>query len=244
MVHMGRIVYYGDLYIMMNKLLLFGAGETARLALEYFSIDSDYDVIALVVDDHYSNNATWLSNSNIEVISSKNLEMFSPKDYHMFCALGSSRLNRDRYRVYLRMKSLGYELASYISSRAYLSPSVTVGEHAFILEGNVIQSGCRIGSNVTLWSGNHVGHGSIIGDNVFVSSHVVMAGFSRIGDNTFIGINSTVCDNVSVAKDNFIGAGSLISKDTGEREVYRCENGVKSAVNSWRFCKLGNHEMA
>lgn len=37
----------------MKKLVIVGIGETAKLAYEYFSYDSDYDVIAFAADTTY-----------------------------------------------------------------------------------------------------------------------------------------------------------------------------------------------
>ena len=37
----------------MSKLVIFGAGEFAHIAHEYFSHDSDYEVVAFVVDDAF-----------------------------------------------------------------------------------------------------------------------------------------------------------------------------------------------
>ena len=79
------------------------------------------------------------------------------------------------------MKSLGYELVSYVSSRCSFLSQYPPGDNCFILEDNTVQPFVRIGSNVTLWSGNHIGHDSVIGDHCFISSHVVVSGHVSIG---------------------------------------------------------------
>ena len=48
------------------------------------------------------------------------------------------------------LKSLGYTMASYISTRAYIGYEVEIGDNCFIMENNVIQSFAKIGNNVVL----------------------------------------------------------------------------------------------
>ena len=219
-----------------KRLVIVGTGETARLATEYFEDDSSYDVIGYCADDTFKVRRDWMKGywlkSIDEALGDENRE-----EVNFFIGCGSARLNRDRMSLRERVASKGFTLASYISSRAFVSRNVEIGEGAFILEDNVIQSGSSIGSNSILWSGNHIGHCTSIGENVFISSHVVVAGFSSIGDQSFLGINSTIGDNVKIAKDNYIGAGCLITRDTSEGMVFKGNSSLPSRVGSARFCK-------
>jgi UDP-3-O-[3-hydroxymyristoyl] glucosamine N-acyltransferase len=130
---------------------------------------------------------------------------------------------------------MGYKMASYISSEAFVWKDVEVGDNCFILEGNVLQSFTKIGNNVTLWSGNHIGHESIIRDNCFISSHVVIAGACEIKENCFIGVNVSVADCVIIEKDNFVALGTVISKNTKENKVYRGNPAIATNVSAKRF---------
>ena len=40
---------------MSNKLIIFGAGDIAELAMYYFTKDSNYEVVAFCVDEEYKN---------------------------------------------------------------------------------------------------------------------------------------------------------------------------------------------
>ena len=116
---------------------------------------------------------------------------------------------------------MGYELVSYISSKAFVWRNVTIGENCFIFENNVLQHHVKIGNNVILWSGNHVGHRSVIKDNCFISSHVVIAGGCEIGESCFIGVNCTVNDEIKIEKDGFFSSGALVIKNTLAGKLYK-----------------------
>jgi len=153
-------------------------------------------------------------------------------------AVPFTNLNRLRTRLYHETKNKGYELVSYISSKAFVWRNATVGENCFIFENNVIQHHVNNGNNVILWSGNHVGHRSVIKDNCFISSHVVIAGNCEIGENCFIGVNSTFNDELKVGKDCFISSGTLVIKNALEGKIYKGSPAKASSVDVYRYFNI------
>jgi sugar O-acyltransferase (sialic acid O-acetyltransferase NeuD family) len=219
-----------------NNLIIFGVGETARLAYEYFQHDSGFVVVAFAVNQKYKTEDVFsgLPLVAIEEVQSK----YNSDKHHVFVAMGSGHLNRDRQKVFLEAKKMGYKCASYISSKAFVWHDVAIGENCFILENNVLQSGVKIGDNVTLWSGNHIGHLSRIEDHCFISSHVVISGSCVIGQNCFIGVNSAFANGVTIGRDNFIGLGSVINSNTEDNSIYTCSLAVKSKVSAKKLSKV------
>ena len=202
----------------MAKLVVFGAGDIARLAHFYFSTDSPYDVVAFAVDAEYITTRDFqgLPLVSVEEVATR----YPPADFKMFVALSYARMNRVRAEKYAQMKALGYELVSYVSSRCSYLSQHPPGDNCFILEDNTIQPFVRIGHDVTLWSGNHIGHDSTIGDHCFISSHVVVSGHVDIGPSCFIGVNATLRNSISIAERTLIGAGAVIMKNTRPGSVY------------------------
>jgi sugar O-acyltransferase (sialic acid O-acetyltransferase NeuD family) len=219
-----------------KKLVIIGVGETAEIAYEYFTYDSEFEVVGFVVSKQYKETDLFcgLPVDDFEDMQEK----YDPNIYYSFVAISSGHLNRDRTKLYKLAKEKGYKIASYISSKAFVWRNVKIGENCFVFENNVIQPNVEIGNNVTLWSGNHIGHRSIIRDNCFISSHVVISGFCEIEENTFMGVNSCVADYIKIAKDNFVGLGTVINKDTEENSVYTGNPAEKSKVSANRLCKV------
>jgi len=203
---------------MTNKLVIFGSGDMAELALYYFSNDSDYEVVAFTVDRDFLQDQ---SSNGLPVVAFEELdEHYPPQDYCLFIALSYSKLNQVRRDRYESAKKRGYTLASYISSHATVLNDRQIGDNCFILEDNTIQPFVRIGDNVTLWSGNHIGHHSSINDHTFISSHVVVSGGVEIGQQCFIGVNATLRDHISVGHKVVIGAGVLLLENAEDNALY------------------------
>jgi sugar O-acyltransferase (sialic acid O-acetyltransferase NeuD family) len=221
---------------MSKKIIIIGMGETAELAYEYFTYDSDYEVKGFAVEKEYIQNNVF---RGLPVVSTEDLVVeYPPSLFKAFVAISSGKLNRNRRNMYLKIKSCGYSLVSYISSKAFVWRNVEIGENCFVLENNVLQPFTQIGNNVTLWSGNHVGHRSVIGDHCFVSSHCVISGFCSIGESSFLGVNCTLEDHVVIGPDNFIGAGAIIQKNTDEKSFYQEKQTELSKVNTHRLFRV------
>jgi sugar O-acyltransferase (sialic acid O-acetyltransferase NeuD family) len=202
----------------MARLVIFGAGDIARLAHYYFTRDSEHQVAAFTVDQEYLKEESFLE---LPMVAFEGVaKRYPPQDYKMFVALSYAKMNRLRAEKYYQAKGLGYDLVSYVSSRCSLLTDYPVGDNCFILEDNTIQPFVKIGNNVTLWSGNHIGHDSIIDDHCFLASHIVVSGHVHIHSYCFIGVNATLRNSIAIARETLIGAGAVIMKDTVERGVY------------------------
>jgi sugar O-acyltransferase (sialic acid O-acetyltransferase NeuD family) len=217
------------------KLVVFGAGDIARLAHFYFSTDSEHEVVAFAVDSDYRQGESFL---DLPLVPFDQVaRLYPPGAYKMFVAMSYGKMNRGRAAKYVQAKELGYELATYISSRCSFLTTHPPGDNCFILEDNTVQPFVRIGNNVTLWSGNHIGHDSVIGDHCFISSHVVVSGHVRSG-GVFVGVNATLRNSITIAEFTLIGAGALVMKD-GTPSVYWAPAQRGSQNQRRRGCRPG-----
>lgn len=203
---------------MGNKVVIFGATEMALLSHYYLTHDSPYEVIAFTVNRNFieEQRLCGLPVTPFEDIES----VYPPSEYKMFVATWFGRVNKTRAEMYSQVKAKGYELISYVSSKAITWPDLVVGDNSIISESTVINPFAEIGSNVFLSPGSVIGHHSIIMDHCFVATHAVVLGSARIEPYCFLGANSTILQKVNVARECIIGAGVTIAKNTKERAVY------------------------
>ena len=202
----------------MAKIVVFGAGDMARLAHFYFSTDSVHEVVAFTVDEEFRSADSFL---DLPLVGFQRVaELYPPSTHGLFVALSYARMNQVRAMKYEAAKALGYQLVSYVSSRATVLTQYPHGDNCFILEDNTIQPFVRIGNNVTLWSGNHVGHDSTIDDHCFISSHVVISGHVHVERNCFLGVNATLRNGITIGDHTLVGAAAVIMKSTKPRSVY------------------------
>lgn len=193
-----------------DKLVIVGAGEFADIAYEYFTYDSDYEVIAFSVHKSFLKEA---ERNGLPVVPLENLEnIYSPEEVYVFVAVPATQLNSVRTQLYEEMKAKGYRCATYISSHAFVWRNATIGENCFIFEDNTVQPFVTIEDNVILWSGNHIGHRTIIKKNCFISSHAVISGYCTINESCFVGVNSTFNDHTSLPSYSILGSASVVTK--------------------------------
>jgi len=200
-----------------RKLLIFGSAEIAELARFYFDLDSPYQVVAFVVDDEFFSDTTF---QGLDVVPwSDALKKYPPSDYSMHVALSYRGLNSLRESKFKQCQNAGYELVSYVSSKATIFPDLKLGSNCFILENQNIQPRVTLEDNVMLWSGNHIGHGSTIKEHAYLASHVVISGHVEIGRRCFIGVNATIRDFLLIGDDTFIGMGAIVTRNLAEGSV-------------------------
>jgi sugar O-acyltransferase (sialic acid O-acetyltransferase NeuD family) len=202
----------------MKKVVLFGNNLVASLNHYYLTHDSDYEVVAFTVDSEFINEDTL---HDLPILPFETIEaVCPPEEFAMALPLGFRNLNRFRTEKYLEAKAKGYELISYVSSKAVTWKGLVIGENCFIYENAIVGPFSRIGNNVMLQPGSHIGHHSTVGDHCFVASHAVVLGGAEIGPYCVLGGNSTIIDRVTVAAECLIAAGVTITKNTKERGVY------------------------
>ena len=202
----------------MAKLVIFGAGDIARLAHYYFTRDSEHSVAAFTVDRAFraADSFEGLPLCDFETVA----DQYRPAEYHMFVALSYANMNRVRAQKYAQAKEMGYTLVSYVSSRCTWLTEHPPGDNCFVLEDNTVQPFVKIGNDVTLWSGNHIGHDAVIDDHCFISSHVVISGRVHVGEYCFLGVNATIRNAITVAPETLVGAGAIVMADTQPKSVY------------------------
>ena len=217
-------------------MLILGDSAFAEVAYECFTHDSEYEVVGFSVESAYLDKQTLFGKP---VVPFESVEDYhSPNEVHFYAALVYTQLNRLRTRLYLAARSKGYQPASYISSKAFVWPNVSIGEHCFIFEDNTVQPFVEIGDNVVLWSGNHIGHHSKIQDHCFIASHAVISGFCDIGPSSFLGVNATLANNITIGADNWIGPSVTIIRDTPENTLFKGNQPEPARIPTRRFFKV------
>ena len=202
-----------------DKLVLVGDSLLAEIALEYFTHDSPYEVVAFAVEQEHLRRETLLG---LPVVPFESVqEHYDPAEHYIHAAIGYRQLNRLRARLVADAKDKGFRIASYVSSNARVWPNVELGEHCFIIEDNVVQPFVRIGNNVVILGANGIGHHSSIGDNCFISSHVIMAGSVELGESCFVGINASLVNDIRIGRDCWIGPHVAITHDVAPASVFR-----------------------
>lgn len=222
----------------MAQVVVFGTGQWAELAHFYLTHDSPHEVVAFTVDREFLNGDRF---AGLPVVAYDEVERrYPPGEFRMFIPMSFKKMNHVRARKYDDAIARGYELVSYVSSKATTFPGFACGANCFILEDNTIQPFVSIGNDVVMWSGNHIGHHTVIKDHVTITSHVVVSGCCTIEPFCFLGVNATIRDETVVARETLVGMGAVIARDTKEFEIYQADGTQPSRVRSDRIRSLSH----
>lgn len=204
----------------MARVVIFGLRDFASLAHFYLKHDSEHEVVAFSVNRQYLPEEETFE--GLPVVPFEDVErIYDPAEFHFFAPMSHQKMNRVRESIYNQVKEKGYQLISYVSSKATTFPGAQIGDNCFILEDNTIQPFTTIGNNVMIWSGNHIGHHGTIKDHVLFTSHVVLSGHCVVEPYCFFGVNSTIRDFTHIAEGSFIAMGACLTKDTEPWGVYK-----------------------
>jgi sugar O-acyltransferase (sialic acid O-acetyltransferase NeuD family) len=214
----------------MSRVVVFGIGQFAELAHFYLTHDSPHEVVGFTVDGDYLTQDEYLG---LPVSPFEQVEdAHAPGDAALFLPISFKRMNHVRAERVQAAKGKGYEIVSYVSSRATTFEGFDCGENCFILEDNTIQPFVTVGANVIMWSGNHIGHHSTIGDHVMVTSQVVISGGCTVEPHCFFGVNATIRDETVIGRETLVGAGVTILADTEPFSVYKAEKAEPAGFRS------------
>lgn len=100
---------------MKKPLIIFGLSNIAEVAYEYFTHDSEYEVVAFTADKNFIQKDQQVFCGLPVVAFEKITEKFNPNITDVFIAVGSKNLNQLRFQKMNKVKQKGYSLASYIS---------------------------------------------------------------------------------------------------------------------------------
>jgi len=221
--------------MVMAKVIIFGVLDTAELAHFYLTNDSEHEVVAFSLTRDYIEENTF---KGLPVVPFEGVqEQYPPGEYKFFVPMTGRNMNKNREKIYNQAKGKGYELISYISSKATVFPGAKIGDNCFILEDNTIQPFTKIGNNVILWSGNHIGHQSEIKDHVFFTSHVVLSGHCVVEPYCFLGVNATIRDYTHLAEGTLVAMAANVLKNTEPYGVYvgnPAKKGPKSSTEVYK----------
>ncbi len=209
------------------NLIIVGAGDYAEVAIHYLKAETDYNILAVSVEESFLPQSAELQLfCGLPMVKFEALqELYDPENTEVLVAVGPGRVNTTRERLYLETRDKGFRLIKFIHSQAHVADPTKVGENSFVFPFVCLEPGSLVGNNCVLWSGSQIAHHSVVEDNCFLAPGARVSGRSTIKSNCFLGINATVRDHVTVSSRCIVGAGAVIKKDTVAGGVYSATPG-------------------
>ncbi len=189
----------------MEEVVVIGAGGHAKVVVA--TLLASGFTIKGIVDDSPQKWQTKLL--DIPVIGP--LELLSEENSPLaIIAIGD---NEDRRAIAERFRNV-CRWISVTHPRAFVHPSVVIGEGTVVFAGSVIQPDTVIGNHVIINTGATVDHDCTIGNFVHLAPGVHLAGGVIVGEGSFLGIGSAVIPRKRIGEWTRVGAGAVVIRDT------------------------------
>jgi len=125
------------------------------------------------------------------------------------CGLGTTRRNL----FVQEAERQGLQFATVVHPTAYVAPTSTLGEGAYIGPHAAIAGYARIGRHAIVLMGSLIGHHTEIGDFASILMGATVAGSCRIGESAYVASGAVVIDHISVGSGSVVGAGAVVVAD-------------------------------
>ena len=194
----------------MTPILLIGGGGHCRSCIDVIEAEGKYK-IAGIINQPGGNTDPFLG---YEVLGDDGdlPELF--KKYKIaLITVGQIKSADLRVKLFQQLRSLGFELATIISPRAYVSKNAYLGVGTIVMHDALVNTEARIGNNCILNTKSLVEHDAIVEDHCHISTGSIVNGGTVIREKTFVGSNTITKEYITIGKHSFIGGGLRVLCD-------------------------------
>ena len=200
----------------MKIIIIFGANDLGRLLKYYIEKEDTRNVVAFTMNRDYIEKDSFLG---LPVVEFETIEKkYSTEDYEILIAIGNSKMNNVRKKIFEECKEKGYIVASFIHPSCSIH-SNDIGEGNILLENCLVYPYSKIGKGNLLWDHVLISHDCIVGDFNTFSSYADLCGYVKIGNNGYFGKHCILNDFMEVADYTLVGAAAYAKKNTKPYDV-------------------------
>ena len=188
------------------KLVVIGAGGHGKVVVAT-ALEAGVEVLCLLDDDSKKWGTSVLGVPICGPIASLS-RFLGEKEVHFVLALGDNKLRRK-----LMSHINGVTWATLVHPKAYVHPSVSIGQGTVIFAGALIQPSAEIGQHVIVNTGAIVEHDCRVGSWAHIASGARLAGEVEVGEGTLLGAGGVVIPGKRIGRWSVVGAGSVVTRD-------------------------------
>jgi len=195
---------------MINPVVILGAGNIGKLALEIFQ-SNNVVVYGLLDDDKSLHNTTI---NEVPVLGSTEddtyLKILGDK-CDAFIATDDTKLKK--HQVAMLTEGRRIMPVNCFHKTSYISPSAEIGHGNLVSASAVVNANAKVGNHCILQSGSIIDYNAEVGNYVQVGAGAVINTGVTIGDEVFIGSGAIIVSGITIGKKARIGAGSVVIED-------------------------------
>lgn len=192
---------------MKSNLILIGGGGHCKSCIDVIETTGSYDIIGIL--DVEEKIGEYILDYKV-IGTDEDISKYKSDTNYFFITIGQIGLPNKRAEIYNFLKDENCNLATIISSKAYISKYAEVSEGTFVGHGVIINADAKVGVNCIINSKSLIEHDASIGNHCHISTGAIVNGGTTVEDNVFYG-SGAVCKQGAIIKENsFIKANSII----------------------------------
>jgi sugar O-acyltransferase (sialic acid O-acetyltransferase NeuD family) len=202
----------------MKNLLLIGGGGHCRSCIDVIELSQRYSIAGIVARESEPG-STVLS---YPILGDDDDLPHLLKEYPAaLITVGQIKSAESRIRLFERLKNLGAELPSVVSSHAHVSRHALLAEGTVVMHGAIINASACVGENCIINSQALIEHDSVVEAHCHISTGAKLNGNVYVERGCFIGSGSIVREGVRIGFRSLIPAGSVVLSDVEAGTIYR-----------------------
>lgn len=202
----------------MKALLLIGGGGHCRSCIDVIESSQHY-TIAGIVEREAEAGASVLAYPILG--GDDDLPQLLEKYSAALITIGQIKSAESRIRLFERLKALGAELPSVVSSQAYVSRHASLAAGTVVMHGAIVNASAAVGENCIINSQALIEHDALVEAHCHISTGVKLNGNVHVESGCFIGSGTIVREGVRIGANSLVKAGSVVLSDVLAGTVYR-----------------------
>lgn len=190
----------------MKSLYLIGGGGHCHSCIDVIEQGNEYKIIGIF--DVKENIGKTVLNYPI-IGTDDDLRNYISSDNFFLITVGQIKSANVRFRLFQTLKDLNANIATIISSRAYVSAHAKISEGTIVMHDALVNANAKIGHNCIINTKALIEHDVIVGNHCHISTASVLNGNCIIEDQTFVGSNAVLLEGLRVSQQSIISAGSF-----------------------------------
>ena len=196
---------------MPKKILLWGGGAKAMLALELFNLKN------VIIFDPFIKKLNFKTKSKFfNKYSDLNKIIKQCSKFHI-CIGGMN----GQIRSLIAKKLISKKLSpiSLIHKNSLIHKSASIGKMVMIMPNVVVNPFVKIGDYSVINTSAVVEHDCVLGSGIDIMGSASIAGNCNIKNNATVGTNATIFPNITLGENSFVGSGSVVRKNIKKNEI-------------------------
>lgn len=188
-----------------EKVVLIGGGGHCHSVIDVVESENKYEILGIIDKEELIGKEIL----GYKVIASDDdLENIYKYCKNAIITVGQIKSNKVRIDLFKKLKKIGFNLPTIISSQAYISKHSFIDEGTVVMHQALVNSNVKIGKNCIINTKALLEHDVTVEDNCHISTGAIINGNVLIKEGTFFGSNATSIQSIIV--DKFVKAGELV----------------------------------